>query len=399
LKIKEPYLLNLSIDEIKPIIAGRRIVTIDPNKDDIIYCVSPKSQEHSSTVTQNQRIDSDVIRFYKNEEKRKQRLIKKGLVNQYNPFRYKEYIRESNPETNPKHGYETFRYSNNQRKVETGQKRYKELRKLHKLNYPDIQALENDISQYSFKTLDMELYKEYLRIKLKYMQLLDAFYNNDHLIQSLNKNKNEVVHLNYKRLRFNVYINTQRSEANMINRFRLKFGEPEKVLILFGDGCPHHIKYKAPVKNKGMRDLFRRAGYPVYMFDEFRTSMLCYYCSGELGKINGVDSPRPWRNREEIDYGGIKCCDKTFHISHHKKDKQVLIEKNKCCENMKSVKIIKKEKVVLNGLKYCNNVECPAVKNNGGRNLFLNRDKNAAMNMYKIFFFHMTGTVLINYTA
>jgi len=152
-----------------------------------------------------------MIRFYKNEEKRKQRLIKKGLVNQYNPFRYKEYIRRSKPETNPKHGYETFRYSNNQRKVETGQKRYKELRKLHKLNYPDIQAIENDISQYSFKTLDMEPYKQYLRIKLKYMEHLDVFYNNDYLIPSLNKNKNEVVHLNYKRLRFNVYINTQRS--------------------------------------------------------------------------------------------------------------------------------------------------------------------------------------------
>ena len=68
-----------------------------------------------------------MIRFYKNEEKRKQRLIKKGLVNQYNPFRYKEYIRENNSETNPKHGYEIFRYSNNQRKVQTGQKRYKEL--------------------------------------------------------------------------------------------------------------------------------------------------------------------------------------------------------------------------------------------------------------------------------
>jgi len=51
-KTKEPYLLKLSIDEIKPIIAGRRIVTIDPNKDDIIYCVSPKTQEHNSTATQ-----------------------------------------------------------------------------------------------------------------------------------------------------------------------------------------------------------------------------------------------------------------------------------------------------------------------------------------------------------
>ena len=183
----------------------------------------------------------------------------------------------------------------------------------------------------------------------------------------------------------------------MINQFRLKFGEPEKVLILFGDGCPHHIKYKAPVKNKGMIDLFRRAGYPVYMFDEFRTSMLCYYCAGELGKITGVDSPRPWRNKEEIVYGGIKCCDKTFHISYHKKDKQVLIEENKCCEHMKSVKIVKKEKIVLNGLKFCNNPECSAVKNNGGRNLFLNRDKNAAMNMYKIFFFYIRGTTLNAY--
>ena len=55
----------------------------------------------------------------------------------------------------------------------------------------------------------MELYKQYLRIKLKYMERLDAFYNNDNLIPSLNKNN--IVHLNYKRLRFNVYINTQRS--------------------------------------------------------------------------------------------------------------------------------------------------------------------------------------------
>ena len=229
------------------------------------------------------------------------------------------------------------------------------------------------------------------------MQYLDLFYNNDSALSSFNKNNNKVVNLDYKRLRFNVYINTQRSETNMINRFRLKFGVPEKVLILFAGGCPNHIKYKAPVKNKGMRDVFRKAGYPVYMFDEFRTSMLCYYCSSELDKITSVDSPRPWRNKEEIVHGWIGCCDKTFHVSYHKKDKQILIKGDNCCQQMKSVKIFKKEKIVLNGLKYCNNLGCSAIRNNNNKNLFLNRDKNAAMNMYKIFCFHITGIILKDY--
>jgi len=51
---------------------------------------------------------------------------------------------------------------------------------------------------------------------------------------------------------------------------------------------------------------------------------------------------------------------------------------------MKSVKIIKKGKIVLNGLKYCNNLECSAVKNNGNKNLFLNRDKNAVITVITV---------------
>jgi len=75
-RTKQPYLLKLPINEILPIIAGKRIVTIDLNKDDIIYCFSPKSVEHRSTATQNKMIESGMICFYKNEGKRKQRLIK-----------------------------------------------------------------------------------------------------------------------------------------------------------------------------------------------------------------------------------------------------------------------------------------------------------------------------------
>ena len=33
-----------------------------------------------------------------------------------------------------------------------------------------------------------------------------------------------------------------------------------------------HMKYKEPIKGKGIRKLFRENGYKVYLVDEFRTS-------------------------------------------------------------------------------------------------------------------------------
>ena len=51
---------------------------------------------------------------------------------------------------------------------------------------------------------------------------------------------------------------------------------------------------------------------------------------------------------------------------------------------MKYVKIIKKEKIVINRLKYCNNHEYSPVKTNGNNNLFLNRYKNAAVTIIMV---------------
>lgn len=409
-KTKERYLLDLMPDQIKSILGDKRVVTVDPNKDDIIYCASPKNKEHDENITRM--INANMIRFYQQEEKRKARLIKKGIVNENNPFIYKKYDNSDIPnlKKEPKDGFETFRYTNNQRKVETGQKRYRELRKLHKLNYPWIQEVEDYISGTSCKTLYIENYKEYIRRKLKYMKYLDLFYNDSLSEYNINMNVNKVVNLNYKKLRFNIYINTQRSEANMINRFRLKFGEPDKVLILFGDGGQQHIKYKDPVKNKGMINLFRKAGYTVYLINEFRTSMLCYFCSSELTKIKGFDSPRPWRIKEQIVYGGKGCCNNVDRICYHMKNKEILIENHKCCDNMKYTVFTEKEKITINGLKLCDNEECLGVKNNRDKlcslfgishekaSKFLNRDKNATMNMYKIFENHLNGKKLQAYS-
>jgi len=291
------------------------------------------------------------------EEKRKQRLIKKGIVNKSNPFRYIEDVHLSQAinydsslylttEENISNKVETFRYSNNQRKFETKTKQYKNLRQKHKYDNPHIRKIENEISAYHHKTMKIDLFKAYLEKKLLNMKVLDNFYNHDKI--------------NYRKLRFNTYRNTQKSEAKMINQFRLKFGEPDQVIIIFGDGCQHHIKYKAPVKNKSMRAIFRRYGSQVYLIDEFRTSMLCYYCCSELHMVGDVDSPRPWRNKEEyientcsthgiFKLNDIKCCNKA-HLGSKIHEKNTI-----------NCKCINHGKLKHSLIKCCASASCPLV--------------------------------------
>lgn len=54
------------------------------------------------------------------------------------------------------------------------------------------------------------------------------------------------------------------------------------MIVWFGDfEQKKHMKFKEPTKGKGMRTLFRKAGFPSYLVDEFRTSCRCSKC--ELG--------------------------------------------------------------------------------------------------------------------
>ena len=43
------------------------------------------------------------------------------------------------------------------------------------------------------------------------------------------------------------------------------------------------MKYCAPTIGKGMRDVFRRSGYMIFLIDEFRTSKICCKCESEHG--------------------------------------------------------------------------------------------------------------------
>ena len=85
----------------------------------------------------------------------------------------------------------------------------------------------------------------------------------------------------FRKLKLDGYINRKRNEQKMINRFKKIFGDEKSTLVCFGDfEQKRHMKFKEPIKGKGMRTLFRKSGFETYLVDEFRTSCKCAKCEG-----------------------------------------------------------------------------------------------------------------------
>ncbi len=237
----------------------KKIVGIDPNKGDLIYC---STKIYENPVTEKQ---------------------------------CKQYM---------KHGYyvDTFRYTQNQRRYEKDTKKHN--KKMSNIKTTQIQDIENVLSNYNRKTLILDEFKQYLKEKNKANEILLNHYQE----------------LLFRKFRFYKFINTQRSEQKMLNNFKKKFGDPDTVIIGFGDwNQKSQMKYHEPTKGKGFRKLFRKAGYKVYLVDEYRTSCRCHNCQSEEGvneKFRKCRNPRPWmrmrKNKEKqkhdyLRHGLLKC--------------------------------------------------------------------------------------------
>ena len=202
-----------------------------------------------------------------------------------------------------------FRYTQDQRRKETKQKKYRDIvldlkeEKIfcdtyienaeEKKLYKSVIELETELSKYNKKTLNVEKFKKYLIKKNEINKLLYSFY------------EKEI----FRKLRLNGYLNRLRSEQMMINNFIEKFDKPENTVIAFGDfEQKKQMKYKEPTKGKGMRDILRKAGFEVYLVDEFRTSCRCNVCEGECETFRICKNPRPWQNEKLTTRHGLTRC-------------------------------------------------------------------------------------------
>jgi|688.fasta_scaffold106123_3 hypothetical protein len=211
---------------------------------------------------------------------------------------------------------QTFRYTQNQRRLETRLKKYNKLMdKISKetiIEDQTIKEIETELSVLNSKTCNYEKFKNYCMEKNKINYKLYSHYE-----QKI-----------FRKFKLNRFTNTQKSEFKMVNNFSMKFGKPGKTIFVMGDHDKgsYHMKGLEPVISKKFRRIFRNAGYKTFLVNEFRTSKLCNCCNGELEYFLERPSQKPKRKRETEICHGILRCQSVKHKSEifHNRDKNAV---------------------------------------------------------------------------
>ena len=230
--MKKGMTKELYIDELDDYskLQNKKVIGIDPGKEDLIYCVDDASK------------DANV-----------------------------------------------FRYSQNQRRKETKIKKYNNIilgMKTNKIEGKTIIEYETELSHFNRKSLQTTKFKEYLQEKNRINHILFRFYRKEL----------------FRKLKFGKYINIKRNEQKMISDFKKTYGNPENVVICIGDWEQRkQMKYKEPTLGKGIRTLFRKNNYNVFLVDEFRSSCKCSKCDGGIcEKFMVREYPIKKKNKDEL---------------------------------------------------------------------------------------------------
>ena len=213
--------------EITESMKNKQLVTGDPGKDDLISCMKENDKNNIKKTS------------YKKSNKDKPKKC------------YLTYIH--------------FKYNQARRSKDTKKKKYEKIRKElseQKINEKTVKEIEAELIEYNSKTCNFGSFKEYLLKKIQVNRLLYEHYN-----QTI-----------YRKLKFNTYINTQRSESNMINDFKNTMGSPEDTLVIIGDYSDNGFKGKAPAISKRTVKIFQNHGYETYLIDEYNTSKKSSCC-------------------------------------------------------------------------------------------------------------------------
>ena len=189
-----------------------------------------------------------------------------------------------------------YRYTQDRRRRIGKSKRFNKLtinmKRKEKVEEKNVDELEAELSKHNRKTLDFEKFKEYIREKNRINVYLKKFYSREI----------------FRKFKLDTFINIHRDEQNMINEFKEKYGNADEVVICFGDfEQKKHMKFKEPTIGKGMRALFRKNKFEVYLVDEHKTSCKCSKCQGDCEKFLYRENPRPFRKGENLVWGLLKC--------------------------------------------------------------------------------------------
>ena len=150
-----------------------------------------------------------------------------------------------------------FSYTNKQRIKETKRIKYSSLLKNYK-DKQNITEIENTLSLFNSKTCDIEKFKEYIKEKLKVNDAIAKLYQDE----------------KFRKYKWYSYINTKRTEDNMLNKIENKYGKDIKIII--GDwSIGKQMRNFISTPNLSIKRKLNTR-FEVYNIDEFRTSCLNY---------------------------------------------------------------------------------------------------------------------------
>lgn len=211
-------------------------------------------------------------------------------------------------------GERTLRYTQNCRRKMSGRIKYRKYRLLNERNaraaeMDDLDLQENFqlLSQYSGNSMTLAELSEYVFQKNLYA---DRFIS--HYQQSF-----------YRKFKFNSKINTKRSDDLFLKRFRATYGPPSQTILAFGDWEQRQgISFgKEPTLGKGLRSLFRKRGYHVFLVDERSTSITCCKCHSE-NEYNFMErhDPKSEDPKDKQKVWGLSRCTNVSCRAIHNRD-------------------------------------------------------------------------------
>ncbi|KAI9270016.1 hypothetical protein EDC94DRAFT_334909 [Helicostylum pulchrum] len=197
-----------------------------------------------------------------------------------------------------------YRYTSNQKGVETKSRKFRKLRNHFK---PDeVIAAELSLSYHHATSVNKEDFVKYLEARTNVFEGLNNYYGNEDIPPGVR----DADRLPFRKMKLSSFINMKQSEQRLAKKLRQKFGQDSVIII--GNWTAANMKYHEPTKGVGIRNMLRKEGFKVYLLDEFKTSSLCPSCKDgtTLEKFKEVKNPKPFRrtrNPTVTCHGLLRC--------------------------------------------------------------------------------------------
>ena len=226
-----------------------------------------------------------------------------------------------------------LKYSNSQRINETKRNIYRKRLTTHKTEH-SLFNKEQELNGFNSKSCDLKKFMDYIAVKFRiYDEVNDEY-------------KDPI----FRKLRWYSYINTQRSEQNLVNNIKNTYGDD--VVLIMGDWSgrsKNHLRGMAPTPMIGIKRMLAKS-FKIYNLDEYNTSKIC-------NKTKEVCKKMKLKVDEQF-----------------KKKPKVKVKKKKIKATLETAKIYRLEKIhsILTYKMENNRIGC------------INRDVNAVLNMKEI---------------